>query len=48
MSLEERRPDALANIELLPRSSHPLILLDTEDEDRAESLMPYLVNRLGR
>ena len=46
--MAQRRPNALADIELLPRSSHPLIRLDTEDEDRAESLMLYLVNRLGR
>lgn len=47
MSLEERRPDPLANIELPLRSRYPLIPLDTEEQDRAErSLMVYVADRL--
>jgi SpoVK/Ycf46/Vps4 family AAA+-type ATPase len=46
MPTQQRRPDPLADIELLLRSRYPLILLDTEEEDRAESLLVYLADRL--
>ena len=46
MPLAQGRSDAIADIELLLRSRYPLILLDTEEEDRAESLMAYVADRL--
>jgi SpoVK/Ycf46/Vps4 family AAA+-type ATPase len=46
MTAERRRPDPLGDIELLLRSRYPLILLETEEEERAESLLTYLADRL--
>ncbi|MBW3555280.1 MAG: hypothetical protein KY466_17365, partial [Gemmatimonadetes bacterium] len=41
------RPDPLDELALLVRSSHGLVLLETDDEDRAESLILHLADRLG-
>ena len=41
------RPDPLDELALLVRSSHGLVHLDTDDEDRAETLLRHLADRLG-
>ena len=40
-------PDPLDELALLVRSSHGLVLLETDDEDRAESLIRHLADRLA-
>jgi AAA+ superfamily predicted ATPase len=39
--------DPLKDLELLVRSRHNVIVLDTAEEDRAESLLRHLADRLG-
>ncbi|HUE77565.1 MAG TPA: AAA family ATPase [Longimicrobiales bacterium] len=41
------QPDPLDELALLVRSSHGLAVIDTEDEDRTESLLRHLADRLG-
>ena len=41
------RPDPLDEIALLVRSKHGLVVLETEDEERAETLLRHLADRLG-
>jgi hypothetical protein len=41
-----KRPDPLDELALLVRSNHGLVLLDTPEEERAESLLRHLADRL--
>ncbi len=42
-----RTPDPLEELALLVRSNHGLAVLDTDDEDRASTLLRHLADRLG-
>ena len=42
-----QRPDPLDELALLVRSNHGLAVLDTPEEERAESLLVHLADRLG-
>jgi hypothetical protein len=42
-----RSPDPLDELALLVRSNHGLVVLDTPEEERAESLLIHLADRLG-
>ncbi len=41
------QPDALEELALLVRSNHGLVVLATDEEDRAETLIRHLADRLG-
>ena len=40
-------PDPIEELALLVRSNHGLVVLDTDEEDRAETLLEHLADRLG-
>ncbi|MGK7311582.1 MAG: AAA family ATPase [Candidatus Longimicrobiales bacterium M2_2A_002] len=42
-----KRPDPLDELALLVRSNHGLVVLETPEEERAESLLTHLADRLG-
>ena len=42
-----KRPDPLDELALLVRSNHGLVVLETPEEERAESLLIHLADRLG-
>lgn len=42
-----KQPDPLDELALLVRSNHGLVVLDTPEEERAESLLLHLADRLG-
>ena len=42
-----RAPDPIDELALLVRSNHGLVVLETDEEDRAEGLLRHLADRLG-
>jgi hypothetical protein len=42
-----KRPDPLDELAVLVRSNHGLVVLDTPEEERAETLLTHLADRLG-
>lgn len=42
-----QRPDPLDELAVLVRSNHGLVVLDTPEEERAETLLTHLADRLG-